>query len=100
MPLHTPGILGLDLLSQAVSRRPLAVSALVVRCQRAGGLERPVAPSTIEALLDESQTWLHEIAEAGLDPSPAEIEAAFAWLRSRTPTVAVAEAVPQQPSQS
>jgi hypothetical protein len=49
MPLFTPGILGLDLLSQAAARRPLAVSALVVRCQRAGGLDRPVAPSTVEA---------------------------------------------------
>jgi len=100
MPLYTPGILGLDLLSQAAARRPLAVSALVVRCQRAGGLDPPVAPSTVEALLDESQEWLGQCAEAGADPSPAEIEAAFAWLRTRTPVATVVDTVPQSPSQS
>lgn len=75
---YMPGAVGLALLG---SRSAEAIG-LIIRIHREKGTTRPIAPSTIDALIAEGEAWLNAEAEAGRDPGVDEVRAAGEYLHS------------------
>ena len=93
---HLPGVVGLSLLGE----RSAAATGLILRMYRENGTTRPIAPSTIDDLIAEGAAWLEAEAEAGRDPSMAEMQAAGEYLRGLASVTPKASDVFPAPSPS